>query len=315
MRSCHRHACALGALSVLLSLHGVALAQEPAPAEEVDPFAMPDSSGTTPLTTAEVPDAEVEESAEDKKEPGRGDFDAGGQIRLPNGPDEDGQYATFNWIALDLVGRYYLLDFVTLNGYLPLAVWKPSDLEGGAVDPKLIGGMKMGIEFLLPKSPFLPKKYEVDVGLELSGVYMRERAILLSPKDYPLFVGDFKPGFVGGLNINTKLSEFFDFRLDPAWLYQSGTDESVAGIQLPMALVLKVGSLVKLSADLGIYTGDDYSFRGSNGGRISTGGALTVKIGPILAHAGAGVASLLTGPAYPTITDSVYVDLNVTYAK
>jgi hypothetical protein len=38
-------------------------------------------------------------------------------------------------------------------------------------------------------------------------------------------------------------------------------------------------------------------------------------LGPIITHAGAGVASLLTGGAYPTIRDSVYIDLNVKYAK
>jgi hypothetical protein len=40
-----------------------------------------------------------------------------------------------------------------------------------------------------------------------------------------------------------------------------------------------------------------------------------VKIGPILAHAGAGVASLLTGGMYPTISDSVYIDVNAKYVK
>ena len=36
-------------------------------------------------------------------------------------------------------------------------------------------------------------------------------------------------------------------------------------------------------------------------------------IGPILAHAGAGVASLLTGGMYPTFSDSVYIDVNAKY--
>jgi hypothetical protein len=36
--------------------------------------------------------------------------------RLPSGPDEVGQDATFNWVAVDLRGRYFLLDSVTVNG-------------------------------------------------------------------------------------------------------------------------------------------------------------------------------------------------------
>jgi hypothetical protein len=72
---------------------------------------------------------------------------------------------------------------------------------------------------------------------------------------------------------------------------------------------------VQTSADLGVFTGDNYSFSGSDGGRIAAGGSLTVKIGPILAHAGAGVASLLTGGLYPTISDSIYVDVNAKYVK
>jgi hypothetical protein len=76
-----------------------------------------------------------------------------------------------------------------------------------------------------------------------------------------------------------------------------------------------LGDLIKVSADLGVFTGDDYSFSGDNGGRISTGGALDLKIGPILVHAGAGVASLLSGGMYPSIGESVYVDVNVKYAK
>ena len=139
--------------------------------------------------------------------------------------------------------------------------------------------------------------------------------MLLSDKDFPLFTGDMKPGFAGALITKVKLSSLVDFSLLPAWVYQSGSADSLSAVQIPMSLILKLGEPVKVSADLGIFTGDDYSFSGDNGGRIYAGGALDLKIGPILAHAGAGVASLLTGGAYPTISDSVYVDLNVKYAK
>lgn len=252
-----------------------------------------------------------------KKEPGRGDFDAGGQARFPSGPDEMGTYESFNWVAADLKGRYFLLDQVFVEGTVPLAVKKPDTaMVGGAmVDPRLIGGIQARLEAKLkaPKMPFM--KYESEIGLQLTLAYMREGAMLLGQNDFPLFTGDFKPGIGTGLLIKVKLSTLVDFQLVPAWVYQSGSADALQAVQIPMSLRLALGSLVKVSADLGIFTGDDYSFSGDSGGRISTGGALDVKVGPILLHAGAGVASLLSGGLYPSIGESMYVDVNVKYAK
>ena len=88
-------------------------------------------------------------------------------------------------------------------------------------------------------------------------------------------------------------------------------------MQIPTSLILKIGSLVTRSADLGIYTGDGYALRARKCGRLPLGAALDVKLGPISVHAGAGAASLITGEGglYPSITDSVYLDLNVKFAK
>ncbi|HWO19884.1 MAG TPA: hypothetical protein VNO30_13955 [Kofleriaceae bacterium] len=268
-----------------------------------------------PPTPAPMPAQPAAEEPKQPKEPKRGDFDAGGQVRLPSGPDEMGEYAAFNWIALDLKGRYFLLKSVTVNGHIPLAVKKPDMLMTGE-DPRLIGGITARLEAMLPKLPKLPGlKYDTEIGLLLSVAYLREGALLLSEKDYPLFTGSFKPGFVVGPIMKVKLSSVVDFSLLPVWMYQSGETESLEAVQIPMSTIIKLGDVVKTSVDLGIYTGDDYSFGGSNGGRISAGASLTLKIGPILAHAGAGVASLLTGGLYPSIRDSVYIDLNVKYAK
>ena len=52
---------------------------------------MPSGMGTSASATPSDQPAQ-------KKEPGRGDFDAGGQVRLPNGPDANGKFATFNWV-------------------------------------------------------------------------------------------------------------------------------------------------------------------------------------------------------------------------
>lgn len=305
MLSWYRSAFVVAALA---GLGGTALGQPTPPPDEVGAPA-----GEAPHDGGEA----SPEGEEEPKEPGRGDFDAGGQVRLPSGPDEAGEYATWNWVALDLVGRYFLLDSVTINGRVPLAVVKPDELMGelGVVDPKLIGGMTVSLEAKLPKMPFQSVTSGTEAGLVLSGAYMREGAMLLSEKDFPLYAGDFKPGFSTGLIAKVKLSSLIDFATVPVFVYQSGTAENLTAVQIPTSTILKIGSLVKLSADVGIFTGDDFSFRGSNGGRIAAGGALTVKLGPILAHAGAGLASLLTGPLYPTVGDSLYIDLNVKYAK
>jgi hypothetical protein len=183
-------------------------------------------------------------------------------------------------------------------------------------DPKAIGGIQIAFDIKAPKIP-QTTRYPTTGGLLLSGAYMREGAMLLSEKDYPLFVGDMKPGFTAGFWGNVKLSSLLDLKLAPVFVYQSGTAEAITAVQLPVSTVVGIGSLVKLSLDLAMYTGDDFSFRPSNGGRLGTGAALDVKLGPIVAHAGAGFASLLTGEssAYPTIRDSLFLDLNVKYAK
>ncbi len=64
-------------------------------------------------------------------------------------------------------------------------------------------------------------------------------------------------------------------------------------------------------------TGDNHSFGASNGNRISTGVLLDVKIGKLSTHAGIGFARLMTDPMgmYPTVKESMHVDLNVKYAK
>jgi hypothetical protein len=324
------HRSALGtlgrvALGVML-VTGTAQAQ-PAPLPEASGAGalpqdrpLPTEQSSLPATSAPPPTAPAYDPAgvpppageAGPKEPKRGDFDAGGLVRLPSGPDEKGEFATFNWVAVDLRARYYLLDSVTLDGKVPLAVVKPDNFAGA--ETKLLGGFTAGLEAKLPMPP-QPGLYETEVGLVLTGAYMREGAMLLSDKDYPLFIGDLQPGFSVGLRSKVKLSSLIDFSLTPLFVYQRGEAEAQTGLQLPLALIVKLGSLLKVSADAGVYTGDDFSFGGDDGGRIAAGGSVTLKIGPIVLHAGAGVASLLTGGLYPTISDSLYIDLDARYQK
>jgi hypothetical protein len=278
----------------------------PMPQPPADPMAnttQPAPVGMYPSTMGVAASPQAEEKT--PKEPKKGDFDAGGQVRLPSGPDEMGKFATFNWVALDLKARYFLLDSITANANIPLAVKKPGMLMDGT-DPSMIGGFTTRLEAKIPHS---------QTGLQLTLGYMREGAMLLSEKDYPRFAGSFKPGVSTGILLRLKLGSLLDLALTPAVVYQSGTAESLTALQLPASVIIKLASLVQVSADLGIYTGNKFSFAGDKGGRIAAGGSLTVKLGPIMAHAGAGVASLITGGLYPTISDSVYIDLNVKYVK
>ena len=306
---------------LMMILNGSALAQEASPTRQppLDPSqqqlqaAAAGWNQAPPQQSVAAPPAAT--PADKPKEPGRGDFDAGGQVRLPSGPDETGKFANFNWVAFDVKGKYFLLDSVTVNANIPVAIIKPDTLMTGE-HPSMFGGFNVTLDARLPKGPFASMmRYETDVALRLTGAYMRQGAMLLSEKDYPLFVGDFQPGFNGGLDMKVKLSSLVDFSLTPSWVYQSGATESDVAVQIPMSLILALGNVVKISADLGVFTGDDYSFRPTNGGRIYAGGALDLKIGPLLVHAGAGTASLLTGGVYPTIRDAFYIDLNVKYAK
>ncbi len=73
-------------------------------------------------------------------------------------------------------------------------------------------------------------RYDTEVGLLLSGGVTCARArCSCSDKDYPLFTGDFKPGFVAGLITKVKLSSLLDFSFTPVWMYQSGSTESLEG--------------------------------------------------------------------------------------
>lgn len=305
----------------LASARALAQGAPPAPAAPTGPTASTAPTAPTAPTMPTAPATPVSVAAQSKpedhgpKQPKRGDFDAGGQVRLPNGPDEMGKFATYNWIAFDAKARYYLLDSVTVDATAPLAVIHPDMLPSG-VHPKMFGGLAARFDAKLPK--LLMMRPGTEVGLTMTLAYMHEGAMLFSDKDYPLFTGNFEPGFSGGLLLKVKLSSLLDFSLVPQWVIQDGktvTGDSYTAVQIPTSLLIKLASVVQLSADLGVYTGPGYSFSGDGGGRITAGGSLTVKIGPILAHAGAGVASLLTGGEYPTIGDSMYIDLNVKYAK
>jgi hypothetical protein len=110
----------------------------------------------------------AQEEKKQKKEPKAGDFNAGGQARFPSGPDEMGEFASFNWVAADLKGRYYLLKQITLDANVPLAVKKPDTVGPMGPEPSLFGGITLTLDARMqaPKMPGI--KYDTVVGLNLT---------------------------------------------------------------------------------------------------------------------------------------------------
>lgn len=270
---------------------------------------------TPPAATSTDTPPPAEDKSKEKPHKS-GDFDAGGQMRFPKGPDEMGEFKAFNWVAFDAKGTYYLLPSVTLNGFFPLAVKHPDTVGPMGPEPGIVGGALFRLDASIPKMQKLPfLEQETSIGLQVGFAYMKEGAMLLSDKDYPVFVGDFQPGLLGGILTRVKLSNVVDFNFNPVFLFQKGTAENLTAIQIPLSLVLKLGQVLKLGAETGINTGDDFSFGGDDGGRISLGASLDVKISKIAVHLGTGFASLLTGGLYPGVTDSIYFDFNVKYVK
>ena len=293
----------------------------PAPPAAPDPYGIDGPATTTPApgaassTTASSNDTAKKDDGQ-PKEPKAGDFDAGGQVRLPNGPDGAGKFATYNWVAVDARGKYYILPTVTATGTMPIAIIHPDTLMDGS-QPKMFGGFSAVLEAKLPKMPNMPlvPKNDSELGVIATVSYMHDGAMLLSEKDYPRFTGNFHPGVKLGATVKLKLSSLLDFSLVPVWVHQSSEMEPLDAVQIPTSLIVRLGSLVQVSADAGVFTGPGYNFSADQGGRIYGGGSITVKLGPIVTHLGGGVASLLPGGEYPTIRDSVYLDVNVKYAK
>ena len=119
--------------------------QYPAPPYPAAPQYPPPAGNMGSMTAQATPTPAAGSDDGKPKEPKRGDFDAGGQVRFPNGPDETGKYATFAWVAVDAKARYFLLDSVTVNAFAPLAVKKPGTLMDGS-DEDMVGGLNARLD-------------------------------------------------------------------------------------------------------------------------------------------------------------------------
>src|ERR1700684_4551573 len=99
------------AFALVVILTATTASAQPAPTDPYPPPTLPTvptapyPAPTYPTAPAYAAPAPIPPPADQPKLPKAGDFDAGGQLRLPNGPDENGQYATYNWIVVDAKGR------------------------------------------------------------------------------------------------------------------------------------------------------------------------------------------------------------------
>jgi len=215
-----------------------------------------------------------------------------------------GKFASFNWIAVDLKGRYNITDHIASYINLPLALKKP-DMDFGSGKPEWFGGVSARGEAGFGKT--------LGIGLTL-GV-MRQGAMLLSEKDYPYFHGDLAFGTAVGPYVRFKMLGL-NINTTPSYVYQDGTGSA---LQVPLSAMIKLGSLLEVATETGVFTGSNFNMSAADGGRIYLGASITAKIWHIVGHLGAGVASLLVSDAptaeYHSIGDSVYVDVNVKYAK
>lgn len=258
------------------------------------------TSSTAMAEDEEGPEGETAQQKEDRLANVQGKFNAGARVRFPNGPDEMGEFKTFNWVAVDLQGRYNLTNLISTYLTVPLAVKHPD----GA---KTFGGVTGRIELLLGAS----------VGAGVTVGMLRERAFLLSDKDYPAYVGDLKFGTALGPIVRLKTS-VVNLRLEPSFVYQA-TDPTTTGFQLPVVAMIRLGDMLKVSGDIGLYSGDDFKVAASDGGRLGVGAAVDIKVGSIGLHLGTGLASLLTsdemGALYPSVGKSLYFDVSLKYMK
>jgi hypothetical protein len=239
--------------------------------------------------------------------PKRGSFDAGGQLRFPSGPGDDGKFAQFKWVGLDLTGRYFVFDTLSLEANIPLAIIKQDTIAGVDTGAKIFGGFMAGPVLDLDKA----------FGIDLKLGFLTEKAVLLSTKDAPLYFGDLK--FATKIGPYIKFKGYgLEFNLVPQIAYQATSDQIFA-LQVPFSAAVSLGQTFKIAAELGLYTGDDLDPRPAEGGRIAAGAAIDLKISSLKFHVGGGFASLLTddgaGSLYHSIGDSVYIDLNVKYVK
>jgi hypothetical protein len=208
---------------------------------------------------------------------------------------------SFNFVGLDLQGRYNVSDSIAVGARIPFAVVKP---DGFAV----FGGMMARASIRLGAT----------IGAAAEVGFLKYGAVLLSQQDAPLYGdgADYELAAAVGPTVTVKAGPTY-LSFHPKLVYQPGDAEAITGIQFPVAAKFRVGGLALIGAQVGLYTGDDFKLAADEGGRIATGLVADVKVSSIALQLAAGFASLLTDEAapYTSIGKSVYATVGLMYVK
>lgn len=255
-------------------------------------------TSSTAMADDEGPEGETPMEKDERIAGLAGHFAAGVRLHLASGPDGT-EYKSLNFAELDLQARYNVSDLFTTYLNIPLSVKHPDGFEtigGGTVR----GELKLGSTFAVGAT----------VGM------LRDGAFLLSEKDFPAWVGDLKFGTALGPSLRLKAGAAY-LRIDPSFVYQTSDADANTGFQLPVTATLRVARMLRVSGDIGLYSGDDFKVSPSDGGRLGVGAAVDVQISSIALHLGAGFASLMTDDAglYPSVGKSLFFDVALKYVK
>lgn len=222
-----------------------------------------------------------------------GHYQAGIRVFAGSGVDK-----SFNFIGLELGGKYNVTDAISAGARIPFAVKKP---DGFAV----FGGAFAHLEMRLGAS----------IGAMAEGGFAKAGAANLSSQDSPAFVddADYEGAFLLGPFVRVKAGPTY-LSFDPAFVYQAG-DEAITAIQFPVTAMFRASGGLKAGAKVGLYTGDEFKLGADEGGRLATGLVVDIAVSSVFVRAEAGFSSLLTDDAslYTGIGKSTYIALALMY--
>ena len=209
----------------------------------------------------------------------------------------------FKVIGVEPKARYNVTDAISVGARIPLAVSGP-DMPELAI----FGGAMAHAELRLGAT----------IGAWVDVGFLKHGGVLLSQQDSFLYFDgvDYDVAFAVGPWIRAKAGPTY-LVIEPAFVYQPGDPEAIAGAQLPVTALFRAGSIGHVGAMVGIYTGDDFKLGAADGGRVAAGLVVDLKVSTIKVNLGAGVSSLLTDDMglYAEVGKALYVNVGLAYVK
>ena len=244
----------------------------------------------------DVREGETPQQRDDRLASQAGHYAFGVRVHIASALDD-----SFNFIGLQLEGRYNVSDNIAVGARIPLAVSKP---DGFGV----FGGAMARAELRLGAT----------IGAMAEVGFLKHGAVLLSNQDAPIYVDDADYDFALALGpwVRAKAGPTY-LSFEPAFVYQPGDPEAIMGVQFPVTALFRAGSVAHFGAQVGIYTGDDFKLGADEGGRVAAGLVADVKVSTIALRFAGGFASLLTDDMglYTSVGKSVYVTVGLAYQK